>query len=106
MTDQFLADGSDVSEQLFVLNETRVARHALVIQLAEDHLLFGRKDVVEVGVCGYRRRIAVLRAGDNRAESAAKENQEGEDFSEHCFCPRLVWVNRLTILLIDLAIPP
>ena len=48
VTNQPGSDFSHVSEQLFILNEARVAGHALVVQLAENHLLLGRKDVVEM----------------------------------------------------------
>jgi len=49
----------------------------LRVQLAENHLLFGREDVVVLGICGYRRRFAVLSGSSNTAESNAKDQEKG-----------------------------
>lgn len=76
MASQTVANFPDVSQQLFVVNETHFAAHLLIVQLAEDHLLLGRKDVVDLGVCSYRRRVAVLSGGDNGANGYAEQNKE------------------------------
>jgi len=78
VSDEAVADLPDVSEQLLVLYETGIAGHALVVQIAENHLLIGREDVVDLGVCSDGGRVAVLGGGSDTSQANAKQNEQAE----------------------------
>jgi len=47
-----------------------------MVQITENHLLLGGKDVVDPGVCSDRGRVAVLSGGNCTASAHAKQNEE------------------------------
>src|SRR6185295_13750358 len=64
MSGQSGADVIEVSQGFFVANQANLAGHPLNRQLAENHFLFGRKQIGGLGVRDYFRRRTLLGAAE------------------------------------------